>query len=242
MAYIPIIYIILGILPSLIWLFYYLRKDAHPEPKRMVLEVFLWGVFITVPVFFIQIASTNLLDALNINPTIRDVIYWFLVISFSEEFFKYLVIRWKVINNPNLDEPLDIMLYMVIAALGFAALENTLYLFAPGGQMSFTQLISRTLTINLIRFLGAIFLHTLCSAIVGYFLAVSFCSAKRRAMLVVGGIFIATLLHGLYDFSIMTLDGYMKFVIPILLIITLAFVVFYKLGKLKKMKSICKLA
>jgi len=225
----------------LTWLLYYLRKDLHPEPKRMILNIFLWGALMTIPVFFVQIGLKDLLDKVDTNLVIKNLIYWFLIIALSEEFFKYLVIKVKVFNSPNLDEPLDIMLYMVIAALGFAAVENVLYLFAPAGPMSFNQMINRTLIVDLIRFIGATFLHTLCSAVVGYSLAISFCEVKRKNIALVLGISVATLLHGLYDFSIMTLEGYVKYAIPVIIILTLAFLVFSGFEKLKKMKSICKI-
>jgi len=241
MDYYIIIYIIFGVLPSLIWLFYYLRKDLHPEPKRMIIKIFLWGALITLPVFFVQIGLTRLLGTININPLAKSLIYWFLIIAFSEEFFKYLVIRIKVINSPHLDEPLDIMLYMVVASLGFAALENVLYLFPPTGQISFNQIMDRTLIIDLIRFVGAIFLHTLCSAVIGYSLAISFCEVKTKHISLIAGILMATVLHGIYDFSIMTLDGYIKFAIPAIVILVLAILVFSGFERLKKMKSICKI-
>ncbi len=241
MDYTIIIYIILGIMPSLTWLMYYLSKDLHPEPKRMILKIFLWGTLITLPVFFVQIGLSRLLDVSDISNTAYNLIYWFIIIAFSEELFKYLVIKLKVINSPHLDEPIDVMLYMVVAALGFAALENVLYLFAPAGQMSFDQMISRALIIDFVRFIGATFLHTLCSAVIGYSLALSFCQVKRRYLSVGVGIILATLLHGLYDFSIMTLDGNIKFIIPAVVILTLAFLVFWGFERLKKMKSICKI-
>ena len=91
-----------------------------------------------------------------------------------------------------------------------------------------------------IRFIGSTFLHTLCSAVIGYFLAISFYETKSRQWLVATGIILATVLHGLYDFSIMTLDGYAKIVIPVIIILTLAFLVFSGFEELKKMKSVCK--
>ena len=136
MDYNIITYIVFGVLPSLIWLSYYLRKDLHPEPRRMIISIFMWGAFVTVPVVFIQLGLADVLAFFNLDPKITLIIYWFLIIALSEEFFKYLVIRVKVINSPNLDEPLDIMLYMVIAALGFEVVENILYVIAPTGQMS----------------------------------------------------------------------------------------------------------
>jgi len=245
MDYNIILYIFFGILPSLIWLCYYLTKDLHPEPKRMILRIFFWGALITVPVFFVQIGLAYLLAQINITAetsgVVYGIVYWFLIIAFSEEFFKYLVVKMKVVNSPHLDEPVDVMIYMVVAALGFAAIENVLYLFAPVGQMSFNQLLDRTMIIDLVRFIGATFLHTLCSGVIGYSLAMSFCETKRKHIYVALGIIVAVGLHGLYDFSIMTLDGYIKFAIPVIIIITLAFLVFSGFEKLKKMKGICKI-
>jgi RsiW-degrading membrane proteinase PrsW (M82 family) len=240
MHYSVIIYIVFGLLPSLIWLGYYLRKDAHPEPKGMIIRIFLWGVFITVPVFFVQIALTRILGMVDLSPMLKSVSYWFIVISFSEEYFKYLIIRFKVINSHHFDEPLDLMLYMVIAALGFSALENILYLFSPVGNLSLSQIVNRTLVVDIVRFIGATFLHTLCSAVVGYALALSACQAKRKFLYVLGGIILAVVLHGAYDFSIMTLGGGLRFGIPAVVIITLALIVFSGFEKLKKLKGICK--
>jgi len=241
MDYTIIIYVLFGILPSLMWLFYYLRKDLHPEPKRMILSIFLWGALITLPVFFIQIGLKTLLDQFQLSLIVFEIIYWFLIISLSEEFFKYLVVKLKVMGNACLDEPLDIMLYMVVAALGFTAIENILYLFAPGANMSFDELISRTLIISLIRFVGATFLHTLCSAVIGYAIAISCMDQKNRLIEVGFGATVAVALHGLYDFSIMTLQGPVRFIIPAVILITLAYFVFTGFERLKKIKSITKL-
>lgn len=238
MDYTILIYVFFGVLPSLTWLLYYLRKDLHPEPKRMIIKIFLWGALMTLPVFFVQIGLTSLLNMASLGNLVKSIIYWFLIIAFSEELFKYLVVRVKVINSPHLDEPVDLMIYMVVAALGFAAVENILYLFAPIGQMSFEQIIDRTLIIALIRFVGATFLHTLCSAVIGYAMAISCCDQKNRFLELLTGITIAVALHGLYNFSIMTLQGYIKFVIPMLIILSLAFFVFSRFEKLKKLKSV----
>jgi RsiW-degrading membrane proteinase PrsW (M82 family) len=241
MDFIVIVYIIFGLLPSLSWLAYYLRKDAHPEPKKMIIKIFFWGALVTLPVFFVQIGLTYLLAQINFDATLKALVYWFLVIALSEELFKYSVVRLKVMNSPELDEPLDIMLYMVIAALGFAAVENILYLFSPVGQLSFSTMVNRTLMVTLVRFIGATFLHTLCSATIGYSLAISFCQVKRKYLSFAAGVIMAMLLHGLYDLSIITLNGSLKIIVPTIIILTLAFLVFSGFEKLKKMKSICKI-
>lgn len=234
------LYIFFGILPSLTWLAYYLKKDLHPEPKRMILTIFLWGAAITLPVFFIQIGLAALLANINFSSFITSVIYWFIVISLTEEIFKYLVVKLKVLNSPHLDEPLDVMLYMVITALGFAALENILYLFSPVDQMTINDLIARTLIVSFIRFIGATFLHALCSAILGYFLALSFYEPKKKIKYIFYGLLLSVGLHGFYDFSIMTIDGFAKILIPVAILLVLAYMVITGFEKLKKIKSISK--
>jgi RsiW-degrading membrane proteinase PrsW (M82 family) len=241
MDFVFIIYVILGLLPSLTWLSFYLKEDMHPEPKRMILRIFLWGALVTIPVIFVQVGLAYLLKLTNLIPIISDIIYWFLIIAFSEEFFKYLVVRLKVFDSPHLDEPLDIMLYMVVSALGFAAVENIAYLFGSTGAMSLNQILFRTLLLTYVRFIGATFLHTLCSAIIGYSLAFSFYHTKTRYELFLGGLILAVLLHGLYDFALSTQHGYMQFAVPASIIGIIAILVMLGFEKVKKMKSVCKI-
>ncbi len=241
-----VLYIVFGILPSLVWLFYYLSKDLHPEPKRTILEVFLYGTIMTIPVFLLETTLSELLKQLQSTglfdhaPILVDILRWFLVIAFTEELLKYLVVKSIVFKSKELDEPLDIMLYMVISALGFAAMENIFYLFSPI-EISFSNILRTTIVISFIRFIGATFLHTLCSALLGYFLIISFSRVKNRLKLTVFGILIATVLHGLYDFSIIVLDSPMNFIIPIVIIAGLAIFIIHTFDKIKELKGICKI-
>lgn len=247
------LYIIFGILPSLIWLWYYLAKDMHPEPKKMILKVFFWGALATLPTLFFQIIASEALNQFQYLsifyspeisgylPAINSFAKWFLVIALTEELFKYLVVRLIVFKSGELDEPLDIMLYMVVSALGFAALENMLYLFSPIDGLSFDVVLKTTILISFLRFIGATFLHTLCAALVGYFMALSSLRARHRFRLTILGLFLAVLLHGLYNFSIMNLPYPFNVAIPGLVIFGLAMFMVYDFNGIKKIKSIVKL-
>ena len=241
-----IIFIIFGLLPSIIWLLYFLRKDVHPEPKRMVLRIFLWGMLITLPAYFIEKGMFYLIETLNFP----YFFYIFFGIAGVEEILKYLVIRDKVLNNPEFDEPLDAMLYMIIAALGFAGLENILILFSS--PFNFFEMFF----ISILRFVGAVFLHTLCSGSLGYFLSLSFFETKRKTQLFIAGILIAILSHGFFNLSITKIEESLKiednlvrivdqrtfiFFTIVLVAILIGLAVFVSLGfnKLKKMKSVC---
>ena len=163
-----ILYIIFGTLPSLILLFYYLKKDLHPEPKKMILKVFLYGALVTIPVFIIQINLYELLRVLQSFtffsdfPIIISILKWFVVIALIEEVLKYFVIKFVVLKNKELDEPLDIMLYMVVAALGFTAVENILYLFSSPYNFSLETTITSIFFISAFRSIATFFPSVSC--------------------------------------------------------------------------------
>lgn len=243
-----ILYIAFGILPSLIWLFYYLRKDLHPEPKRMILKIFLYGALIALPVFLIQLGLSNILEQaqtfsfFHLSPTKVAILKWFIIIALTEEVSKYLVVKFTILDSDELDEPLDIMLYMVVVALGFAALENILYLLLPIDHiMPLGKIIGTTITISSIRFIGATFLHTLCSALLGYFIVKSVLENRNKLYITIIGIILVTLLHGLYDFSIITLQDPFSFIIPSAIILVLVIFMIYDFDSVKKIKGICKI-
>jgi len=158
-----------------------------------------------------------------------------------------LIVKEKVISNPEFDEPVDTMLYMIIAALGFAALENILVLFL-GNEL---LLIKEAIIITSFRFIGATLLHALSSGTLGYFLALSFFEPKKRIRLIFKGIIIAVFLHGLFNTSIMIIEGSLAKKDYLLLTFSIIFLVillsgsafFISLGfrKLKKLASICNL-
>lgn len=245
-------YIFLGLAPSVIWLLFYLQKDAHPESNRMILKIFFYGMLAAVIAALIEIGISGALvtvggNWLKIFPFLFFALYHFIIIALVEECSKYLIIREKVINNPEFDEPVDTILYMIIIALGFAALENILVLFS--GKEPF--LFGEAIAITSFRFIGATFLHALCSGTLGYFLALSFFEPKKRLKLIIKGVIIATLLHGLFNISIIGIEEGLtsqnslllnSSVISLVIILSgLAFFVSFGFRKLKKMASICKM-
>lgn len=229
------VYIFFSLAPSIIWLLFFLRKDTHPESNRMVLKIFFYGMLAALLTVLIELGFAQQIENLHLSKMLSLILYVFLGIALVEEIMKYLVIKTQVLKNPECDEPIDVMLYMIISALGFAALENLFILF-PLAQPF--QLLA-TVETSVFRFIGATFLHALCSGLIGYFLVLSFLNSKTSSRLKYGGITAAIALHGLYDFSIITIESNLKFVIPILILSVLA--VFISLGfrKVKKIKSIC---
>lgn len=236
-------YILLGILPSLIWLCYFLRKDVHPESNKMILKIFFWGMLSALPAALIEIGiSQAFLKILGEAIFLHSFWYWLLGIALIEEWLKYLVVKNQVINNPEFDEPVDAIIYLIIAALGFAALENILFLWPDSKALLFknAQTLSfflQPLSISCLRFVGATFLHALCSGSVGFFLGLAFFKNKLRGKLTFLGLLIASLLHGLYNFSIMEIEGGLKLIIPITVLAGLALLVSFGFKTLSRLKS-----
>jgi len=232
-------FILFGLTPSIIWLLFYLRQDVHPESNHQVIKIFLYGMLIAIPVAFLELVFFKgfllIGDFLILSPILISISYLFLGVALVEEFFKYLVFKLKVEKSPALDEPIDIILYMIIAGLGFAALENLLIFWPPLRLEIFESLI-----LSGLRFGGATFLHALCSGTLGYFLALSFFERKKRKRFFFTGLGIVAFLHGLYNYAIMKFEGGERFIIPVIILIGLAFFVSWGISKVKKMKSVCK--
>ena len=229
------LYLLLGLFPSFIWLSFYLKKDNYPESKGMILKVFLWGAFISLPAIILEKWLGYFLIKLTLPLTLLNFINLFLNAALVEELLKYSVFKIKVLKSSEFDEPVDSLIYMIVVALGFAAIENILIIFRLNSLFSLRSIF----LISLLRFLGATFLHTLTSGIIGYFLALSFYQAKKR--LLVQGIIIAVALHGFYNFFIMRIEKALSFFLLVIILISLVVFLNFAFKRLKKIRSTCRI-
>jgi RsiW-degrading membrane proteinase PrsW (M82 family) len=209
----------LGLLPSLIWLFYYLKHDLHPEPKRLIVKTFLMGVLFAPVVallqwLFVEIAS-------NFYDIYKPGASFFLWAAAVEETIKLLAVRVAVLKHAEFDEPTDAMIYMVTAALGFAAIENVLVLMniIPNGT-------SYAVGVLALRFIGATFLHALAAAITGYFLAISWFFRRHALKLILLGLTLATSVHFLFNMLLQIFqDNLTALIYSTALLLSVAYVV-----------------
>ena len=228
------LFLFFGLVPSIVWLAYYLRKDAHPEPNSVIRRVFLWGMLATLPAIALELILRSLFSFLPFSEGVILILYIFLGVALVEELFKFLVVRFAVYKDKALDEPVDVMLYMIIAALGFAAFENILILFGLGASSPISSIVALTL----VRLVGATFLHALASGTFGYFLAHSFLNPKKKYWYMAAGLLVAALLHGLFNFYILEVQGAAKLLMPAVILIGLA--IFVSLG-FRQLQKIIKL-
>lgn len=217
-----ILLITLGALPSIIWLVYWLRKDTHPEPKVLITKVLLLGIMlsplaIVLELMFVQLVARFLMlssAALSSGP------WFYLWAAFAEEVTKYLVVYFVVLRSPEFDEPVDAMIYMLTAALGFAAMENILVINRVIGDG-----MSATIGIWGLRFAGATLLHALSSALLGYFIALAWFYFKYRKTLFIIGLALATVFHWTFNLFISQMHQSASLVFSTLLLMVMAFLI-----------------
>ena len=203
--------IILGIAPALFWLLFFLIEDrVHPEPKRMIVYVFLAGGISAILAAFPELYIQKLFPATGGLTLSSPLIYAF---AFIEEFAKFIVVYLIIKKNKYFDERVDAMIYMITAGLGFAALENVLNLL---GSNLLMQVI-------LVRGIGATLLHALASGILGFYWIRGRLSS---------GVIAARILHGLFNYLILAFQGFEIY--ASILLLFAAIIIFHDFEILKK--------
>ncbi|KKU78908.1 MAG: hypothetical protein UY04_C0023G0007 [Parcubacteria group bacterium GW2011_GWA2_47_7] len=186
-----------GILPAVFWLWFWLKEDKlHREPRGLIILSFLVGMLATALAFPLEkFAAENLAGS-----DFALLAIW----AFIEEVLKFLGIYIVALRSKYFDEPIDAVIYFMTIALGFAALENTMFLLNPLGNGDAVA----TILLGNFRFIGATLLHVGASGFVGVMVAFSFYeirSQRRLAALV--GLLGAITLHTLFNFSIIVSEG-----------------------------------
>lgn len=192
MSITTIVYALLsGILPALIWLWFWLKEDnLHPEPRILIAITFLSGCVSVILAIILEKYSAQFL----LNTTSK-----YLTWAFVEEIVKYLAFVIITLHSKYLDEPIDAIIYCITVALGFAAIENTLFVLSPLGNGE----IARSIVTGSLRFVGSSLVHVVSSATIGFMIGISFYKGKIVKILsTVLGIFIAVILHSSFNLAI----------------------------------------
>lgn len=191
-----------GILPALLWLSFWLREDRlHPEPRTLIMLSFLSGMATAAgAVPFEQFIADQ-------SFSLATVIIWWAVV---EEVLKYLGAYVTALRKKACNEPIDVLIYLVSTALGFAALENTLFLLAP---ISSGDVFKSIVTGNL-RFVGATLLHVITSGALGVFLAAAFYqSRKKKWLFLFLGLLAAVAIHAAFNIGILKAETNQTFIV-----------------------------
>ncbi len=183
--------VVCTILPFFVLLRYYYTRDIFREPRGALVRTFLLGFAITIPAVLAEL-GLGAVPLQGAGPLARAAYSAFVVAAIPEELLKLLVVRGYCARLPDFDEPMDGIVYGATAALGFAAIENVLFVAAGG------------LFVAALRSVTSVPMHAMCGALLGYFVAQSVLARRRGAIW--WGFLAAVAVHGLYDFAPMAVQ------------------------------------
>jgi RsiW-degrading membrane proteinase PrsW (M82 family) len=162
-------------------------KDKHErEPLGLLVKSFFFGVISTLITLLISWPISRLVP-LDPTSVTQQAVHAFLLVALIEEFSKFIFVRWVLYPNKNFNEPFDGIVYSLTVSLGFAGLENILYVLDGGVETA------------VLRMFTAVPAHASFGVLMGYFLG----KAKfehKKAHYAIYALGVATLFHGAYDY------------------------------------------
>lgn len=210
--------LILALAPVFIIAFYvYFRDKYEKEPWPNLLLALLVGVLVAFPVIFIE----QLLGFLGSWTSGILEAAWrsFIVASFTEEGFKMLAVFFLIWKSKEFNEKFDGIIYGCFVSLGFAGIENVLYVLQKG------------YTTGLARALTAVPAHAFFGISMGYFVGIARFYPKKQKKFIWYAFLLPFCLHGFYDFILMSR-------INILLLIFIPFMIYMFISGMRKMKEL----
>jgi len=227
-----IILLILSILPVAIILFLVYKKDKEKEPIRLLLTFFICGIissllviaasYILTPIFPIMSTPISEMDTFHV------LVYAFLGVALIEEICKWIMVYFIGYYHKEFEELYDIIVYAVFVSLGFAFFENIAYIFQLGNIKT-----------ALLRAISAVPGHACDAIFMGYYLSrAKMLHLKKKFNLekqsIVLSMVVPTILHGIYDFCLMSSDR-------ILIFAFIFFIVFLYIVSIDKIKRLSKI-
>ncbi len=188
-------YLALALAPGIFWLWFFWRKDKFErEPALYLIKTFLLGAVVVIPAGLIE-------EMLTINNIIIDS----MMVGIVEEAAKFLAVYLYVYRKSEFDEVMDGIVYSAAASLGFASLENLLYIYSFGPEVMILRAVISTLA------------HVLFGSFWGYGLGLKKMQGKNA---VAAGLILAMAAHGIFDI-ILSIEYFFGFllVIPLMIIL-----------------------
>ena len=221
-----LIMLVISILPVYLILKYIYKKDNNKEPYKMLKTLFIYGIIICLPVAFIEIGIEKLFPDEKTMSLSMLFIYVLIDVALIEELFKWIVVYTMSFKHNEFDQIYDAIVYAAFVSLGFACIENVLYVLDSG------------ILVGLARGITAIPGHASDAIIMGNYLGLAKLaeannniSLKRRNLIL--SIILPVLTHGIYDYCLFT--GNIIFIIGF--IIFLIFIYVYSIKKIKRVSS-----
>jgi len=209
-----------AVAPAVILLLLFYKVDKfQPEPIKLLLKLYFLGMLSVIPILIMETILTSLNIFILLDNDLMNLYDALVVAGFSEELFKWIIVILFVFKSREFDEYIDGIIYCVFVSLGFATVENILYVLEGSYFVAITRAIL------------SVPAHMLFGVSMGYYLSFSkFGTTKKiRNRYMVLSLVIPILLHGAYDYILMSH-------IPYLLLTFIPFVIWMWFFNMKKLK------
>jgi RsiW-degrading membrane proteinase PrsW (M82 family) len=196
---------VIGFAPGVFWLWYFYHRDKlEPEPQHLVLRTFFLGLFVAIPaaiaefvLSFVLIFFLFWVEKLFLAQ-VAAFMTLVIIAPVVEEYFKYLAARTSVYRHADFDEPMDGIVYAAAAALGFASIENVLYLFVAKQEAGWLGVEIVFIARALLSVPGHVLFSSIWGAALGRAKFIQDQAVTRR--LILGSLLGAMALHGFFNF------------------------------------------
>lgn len=193
--------VIAALLPPVILMQVVYRMDRlEKEPKKLMVMLFIQGALAMLPILILELVADQFVDFFAWSPMLYLFLSYFVIPGFIEEGIKYRAIMRRVWNDANFDYRFDAVVYSVFVSLGFAAVENVMYVVSTGFSTA------------VVRAIFSIPGHAMFGVVMGVGLSTAkwqeshhqfeqAAAARKRAWIK------AAVLHGFYDFLLVGFGG-----------------------------------
>ena len=190
----------LAIAPGIaICLFIYFKDKYNREPLGLLILSFFMGILSIIPAIIIQLALTKPVEHIIGGGILYTAVFSYLIVALSEEGSKFLALRFVPYRRKAFDDPFDGIVYAVVVSMGFATLENILYVMDHG------------FATGVLRMFLSVPAHATFGVLMGYYVGLARFDLGNKRKYMFLAIFWPVVFHGTFDFLLFVGNSWMHF-------------------------------
>lgn len=179
----------LAIAPGIaICIYIYFKDKYKKEPLGLLLFSFVLGMISIIPAILMELPFGKLMQQMESQSSWKVAIYAFLVVGFSEEISKYMMVRIFAFKRMAFDDPFDGIVYTVMVGMGFATLENIGYVYEHG------------MATGIVRMFMSVPAHATFAVLMGYHIGLAKFDPAHKTRHLFYAILWPVIFHGTFDF------------------------------------------
>lgn len=169
-------------------LYFFFKDEYNREPRKHVIISFFLGMLSALMAAVLESTALFITGDNGADSILFTALKAFLIVGFTEEWCKYVMVRKYAFPKPEFDEPFDGIVYAVMVSMGFATLENIMYVMEHG------------LATGIVRMFLSVPAHASFAVLMGYYLGMARFKQIEKKSYLFRGVLAATFFHGCFDF------------------------------------------